>query len=448
MSKQQKKAFDIVRCLCEEGWEAYIVGGAARDLLNGETPDDYDVVTQAPYEIVRELFKNQKISYVDASFKICIVDGIEVSTYRRDTCFGLLETDCEIKKAKTIREDLARRDLTINALAFCPYNGQIIDEFGGLDDLQNCIIRFTGNPDDRISEDPCRILRACRFLAKMKGRFDSLTLKALKKHCHLVKENIAPERMRLEILKALKYQKPSLFFDALHEIGSLRYLSPAFEDCYGHDGGHYHNETIDEHIKLVGDSLSARRPLLRLAGYFHDHGKPSTAAIKNEKLSFIRHASVGEHIVETELKRLRFGLKEIAYVKALIKHHMLSFEHTDRPVVIRRILKGFKEDGIDWKDWIQLRIADRKENLEKRNYDCGQIKNMVLNIRDQLKPSSKSAALSIRDLAVNGRDIMKTLNIKPGPEVGRILNQLLEYVIDHPELNTREKLLQQVILDQ
>ena len=437
----EETATSIVRCLCEEGWDAYIAGGAARDILSGETPLDYDVVTEAPYEVVKDLFSNRKVSLVGASFKVCIVDGVEVATYRKDEYFGLSAKNSQISEAETIREDLARRDLTINSLAFCPYSGDIVDEYGGIDDLRNRIIRFTGDPEQRIHEDPCRILRACRFKAKIDGEFNPDTFQALKKYSPLVKEHVTPERIRLEILKAMKYKKPSIFFDALYEIGILDYIFPSLNACYGHEGGQFHGESIDEHIKIVGDSISTRNPLLRLAGFLHDSGKPATAKSEGGLLSFISHEEVGADIVEAELKRLKFSMKETTYIRGLILHHMRSFENLSTPKSVRKMLKTFHEEDVNWKDWIQLRIADRKGNTKKDGYDRSKIKDIVLAIRNELKPASFPTAFSIKDLAVDGNDIMKVLNIKPGPEVGRILKGLLEFVLDDPESNTRDKLL-------
>ncbi len=437
--KQKQKANAIVNRLCESGWQAYIVGGAARDILCGDIPDDYDVVTNASYDVVKKLFRDRKLTIVGVSYKVCIVDGIEVSTYRKNGCFDKNGTDSDY--AETIYEDLSYRDLTINAMAFCPYNGDIVDEFGGRSDLKNRIIKFTGNPKNRINEDPCRIIRACRFLAKLEGRFDPDTFDALKKYSWMIKDKVAPERIRLEIMKALQYSKPSHFFDALHQIGALENISPGFEACYDHDGGRYHGETIDEHIKIVGDSLSARKPLLRLAGYYHDHGKPAAAQYKDNILSFIDHAGIGARIIEKELMALKFSLREIAYVKALAKHHMLDISDRTTPKTVRKILKTLKEDNINWKDWLRLKMADIKGNLKMTNLDRKQIKDIVLKIYRELHPSKGSAVLCIHDLAINGDDVLEILEIKAGPEVGNILKKALAYVLDDPRRNSKDELI-------
>ncbi len=434
------KANEIVRCLCEKGWDAYIAGGAARDMLCGEKPMDYDVVTDAPYEIVKALFQNRKVSLVGESFKVCIVDGVEVATYRKDTYFGLSNKNCEIKEANSIEEDLARRDLTINAIAVCPYTGDVVDHHGGIDDLRNRVIRFTGNPKDRIYEDPCRILRACRFLAKIQGTFDPETRQALEKHRKLVLHYVAPERIRLEILKALKYPKASLFFDALHEIDLLQDIFPGLDACYGHAGGPYHDETLDQHFKAVGDYLTIRKPLLRLCGYLHDIGKPPAAAMVDQKLNFIGHERLGAEMVINELENLRFSRKEVIYVSHLIRHHMRSVDANISNKAVRRLLKKLKDDGVDWKDWLMLKVADSMGNAKKttRPADIGR---MVLKIWRQLKPMAENTALSINDLKVNGNDLKEAFDLDTGPEIGRLLAKLLDRVLDDPKLNSRSRLL-------
>lgn len=440
---EEQKAYDIITRLCRAGWEAYIAGGAARDILNGVDPSDYDVVTNASYEEVLALFRDRRVSVVGLSFKICIVDGIEVASYRKDGSFGHEDSSCVTEKAESIYEDLSRRDLTINAMAFCPYNGDVVDPFGGQADLKNRIIRFTGNPWDRISEDPCRIVRACRFKAKLTGTFDPVSLEAMKERASTVAQ-VAPERLRLELLKAMACEKPSLFFNALHETSVLGYISPGLEACYGHGGGDYHGETIDEHVAIVGDALSVKKPLLRLAGYYHDMGKPPSAEYHDSKLSFISHEKTGAHMVAEELKALKFSLKETDYVTSLVRHHMRRIEEEDKPKTVRRVLKKLKDDEVNWKDWLCLIIADAKGNLKKEDFSREQIRGIVMKIHHEIYPPSGRSALTVFDLAINGNDVMTTLGFREGPEIGRVLNRVLEFVLDDPERNTRERLLEYV----
>jgi putative nucleotidyltransferase with HDIG domain len=437
---EELKAYGIVARLCRAGHEAFIAGGAARDLLAGETPEDYDVVTSASHEEVLQVFRYRKVSVVGLSFKICIVDGVEVATYRNDGTFGIDTPNGEGRRAETIAEDLGRRDLTINAMAFCPYNGDVVDPFGGASDLKNKIIRFTGDPYRRIHEDPLRMVRACRFRARMMGVFAPETFDAIKDCGHLLSK-MAPERLRLEILKALSVEKPSMFFNDLHEAGMLRFISPGLESLYGHDGGRHHGETLDEHCAMVGDFLPRRMPLLRLAGYVHDIGKPGSAESTPRGLSFIDHEDRGAEIVRQELTRLSFSLKEIGYVSALVRHHMKSLGKTGKPKTVRRLLKKLADDGVSWKDWLLLKIADTRGNLKKEDYSREEIRSIVMKIHRELHPPSGRTVFSVSHLAINGYDVMTETGTVEGPEIGRILKLALDYVLDDPSRNTRDELL-------
>ena len=437
---QEQRAFEIVQKLCEKGCKSYLTGGVVRDLFLGCNPLDYDIVTEATMEQLDIIFKGHKISHVGKSFEVSIIDGIEVAGYRKDTYFGISDKNCNVEPAETLEQDLSRRDLTINSMAFCPYTNEVIDPFNGLQDINDKIIKFTGDPMDRINEDPNRIIRACRFLAKIEGNFNPDTLYALRSNAHLVKMHVAKERIQKEILKAMTYKKPSLFFEALHDIGILEFIFPSLSNCIGHTGGPYHNETVWQHSMIVGDSLSSNNPLLRLAGYLHDVGKPWS--YNSENSTFKGHEKVGAYFAEIELNKLKFSKKEINYILEIIKLHMRSTKHLG-PKGVRKSLKKFTESIIDWKDWLRLKIADKKGNLKKDNYTITEIKIIVNSFMNELEKNNNKA-FSILDLAVNGFDIMKAKNLKSGYEVGRIMNHLLELVLDNPNLNTKEQLLERI----
>ena len=225
----------IIQKLCDFGYDTYIVGGAVRDLLAGKNPADIDIATSANFNQIEKLFKGHKIATGGTYFKVAFVDGIEVGTFRKDVYNGLSDKDVKVIEAKTILEDLARRDLTINSMAFCQFTGDIIDPYKGRDDLKKRKIKFVGDAALRIYEDPNRIVRACRFLAVIDGIFDPETKKALKKLGHFVRDHVALERIRVEVLKAMKTRHASVFFNALHEIDVLQYIFPSLDCCYYFD---------------------------------------------------------------------------------------------------------------------------------------------------------------------------------------------------------------------
>lgn len=438
MDKQ--KAKHIIQRLNNAGWEAYLAGGAVRDMLLGKEPSDYDVVTNASHDAVRRLFQDRNVSVAGLSFRICIVDGIGVASYRKSGCFDPHSPAGGGEPAKTLIDDLSMRDFTINAMAFCPLTGTLIDPFGGARDLNDRVIRFTGNPEDRIAEDPLRMVRACRFLATFEGTFDEPSLESMIRNSGRV-ATVAPERLGLELYKAMACKKPSLFFHALHRTGALGHVSPGLESLYGHEGGGYHDETIDEHMAVVGDRLSRRKPLLRLAGYYHDVGKPVSAENRDGGLTFIGHEKKGAQMVADELSALRFSVKDTEYVRALVAHHMRTLKPDDAPKTVRRLLKKLADDHVSWKDWLCLKIADIKGNRRKPDMTPGDIGHLVMKIYRELHPPEGRAALSITALAVNGQDVMVLRGLSEGPAVGRVLNQVLDYVLDDPARNTRDELL-------
>lgn len=428
----------IVDKLRQNGFETYVVGGAVRDFLRGVESKDIDIATSATSDKIEELFKEQKIKTVGKSFKVVFVDGIEVATFRTDEYGGLSDKNVKISVAKTIGEDLGRRDLTINAMAMFQDTEDIIDRFGGREDLRNKIIRFVGDPEKRIYEDPNRIIRACRFLSLIEGRFAESTKEALKKYSHFIEKYVDVERITIEILKSMDYRKPSIFFLALHEIGVLKYIFPTLDRCFGHDHGPYHNEDIFTHSMLCGDNISKKYPMLRLAGYLHDVGKIITASqdIETREFHFSGHEKFGADIVRRELEHLRFSNDDTDYISSLSELHMRDFKS---PKSIRRTLKSLADHEIDYKDIVRLQLADRKANLARGAKDVSEVRKIISGIKTEL---IREPPNDFKHLKLNGSDIMKITGIPQGKLIGDILKFLLRNVVDNPELNNENSLKQ------
>ena len=434
-------AYNLVQKLCDNGCKSYITGGAVRDLQLNVDPHDYDIVTEATYEQLERIFNTHNFKKVGKSFEVAMVDGIEIAGYRIDTYPDPnVRSECVVDLASTLEEDLSRRDLTINSMAFCPFNGNLIDPYAGAEDLKNRVIRFTGDANRRIIEDPCRILRACRFLALLDGTFHESTLEALKTHSHLVK-GIAPDRIQKELIKVLSYAKPSIFFRALEEIGILSFVFPSLYNCIGLDGGNHHNENVFEHCLLVGDAISPKNPIVRLAGFLHDVGKVIAAEIQEDgDIKFIGHEKDGVDPIFKELTALKFSNDDIKTIIGLITLHMRQIENV-KAKTVRRLLIALSEFNLTWKEWLRLRLADRKGNLSKEPHGREELRTYVLQFHRVLHPAENvNVALKITDLVVNGNDVIELLNIKPSAQVGIVLKGLLEKVIDDPELNNRESL--------
>jgi tRNA nucleotidyltransferase (CCA-adding enzyme) len=430
----------IIRRICECGWNAYLVGGAVRDEFLGINARDYDIVTNALPEELEKIFPDRSVKTFGASFLVTSIDTIDVSTYRSDRNFAPGRNNCITEACLTLDEDLSRRDFTFNSLAVCPYTGEVIDPFEGKKDLQNGIVKFVGDPEKRIHEDYLRMLRAARFACLIEGRLDPEAFSAIHNNRGLIKE-ISPERIRMELLKVMKYKTPSIFFNLLFSMDILEIILPELYKTYGHTGGKYHVETVAKHSLITGDSISPKYPLLRLVGYLHDIGKPVTFDSEH----FVDHEKVGSHLIENIFKRYKFSKDEVIFAKNLVRLHMRSLDYLITPKSIRRLLKAFSENNISWKDWMKLKIADKKANLAAENYSRQHIKSFCLKIH-KAKNESKSGSFKITDLQINGNDVMDLLNIRPGKQIGDILKSLLEIVIDDPEKNEKE-ILSQLVKD-
>jgi len=404
----------------------YLVGGAVRDMLLGKEPTDYDFATKARPGQIAEVFEGHKVDYVGAHFGVVLVDGVEFATFREDI-------GDSVKYADTIYEDLSRRDLTINAMAMT-FNGIIADPQNGQSDIHNKRIRFVRDARQRIAEDPVRMLRALRF--------DGLPGFMLTCEAEIVINNeayrmrsVAPERIQLELLKVLDGPDPSKFFEMASLTGVLPYIFRHLEKSRNHVGGRHHDETVWEHLMLTGDAVHRKFPMVKLAGYLHDIGKP--ASFNTEDQSFTGHHRVGEIIARVELQRLKFSNAQVEAVAGLTRCHMHTVLKGSSPKSIRKLIKKLSEYGLTWRDFLRLRIADHKANTSKIPYSISEIKEYVRAFQVE-----GEVTLTTHGLALSGGEIIKFLNIDPGPEVSQLQKQLLEFVLENGEgVNNKPDLL-------
>jgi tRNA nucleotidyltransferase/poly(A) polymerase len=348
-------------------------------------------------------------------------------------------------------EDLCRRDLTINAMAM-DVRGKLIDPVMGEGDLQLGRIRFVGFAPDRIKEDPNRIFRAARFAATIDGYFSNHAIDSLTTYAHLA-ASVAPERIREEILKVMKVEKPSIFFTALNQMGLLKHLFPELYKTIEIDGGPYHKESVFVHSMIVGDSIETDNPMLRLIAFLHDIGKIEPNYI-DEVIHFYHHHEIGADMIKRNLEALRFTNAEVKFAYGLVLSHMRGAIKA-RPKAIRKILKFLDQLGVDWKDWVALKVADRKGNLARDDFDAGAIRKLQRKFEHEIDPKTSPAsnphakkhgpAYRIKDLAMSGTRIQELLNIGPSQIIGVILEYLLARVINDPELNTPEQLEKMII---
>ena len=445
----------IIDTLKKNGFQAYIAGGAVRDILLQKKPEDFDILTNASIKELASLFKDQKVKTMGKTFPICTINGIEISSGRAK--FHLSDFP---------ESDLAQRDFTINSMAWDPISKKIIDPFNGKKDLEDAMIRFTKDPEKRIAEDPARMVRACRFAALIDGSFSLSSLELILANKDKLDTLVAKERIHSEIIKAMGLKRPSLFFKALKKTGLLSKIFPGLDRCHGLDGGPHHGETVFEHSMMVGDALpknlsvlrlagflhdvgkfdAAKKkdgslmvgdalpknlPVLRLAGFLHDVGKFDAAKKKDGSLIFAGHENETKAVIH-DLERLRFPNKDIAYITSLINTHMRPLTDQTTPKAARRLLLMLDKSGLDYGDFMRMRIADKKGNLAKRPYTISEIRIRLKKLFTQMQGQK---AFQMNHLKINGNDIIQILGMAPGPDVGKIKQQLFEMVLDDPELN-------------
>jgi len=265
-----------------------------------------------------------------------------------------------------------------------------------------------------------------------------LAIDAIKYNIKKLYPKIAPERIRIEILKAMNHKTPSIFFKNLHLTGLLKLTIPSLDRCFDLDGGPHHGETVFEHCMLVGDALCYKRPLLRIAGYLHDVGKYDTACIKNGRLTFLNHEKYLKNI-ENDLQKLRFSTKEIEHIKSITRVHMRPLTHETTPKAVRKLICFLEKHKVTYKEFMRLRIADKAANLAKRPYTISEICIRLSKIKQELG-NDKNSVFNIKDLDISGHDIMKILNINQGTDVGKVIKYLFNKVLDEPYLNSYSQL--------
>lgn len=427
--QQNHPALPLLSKLHASGFEAIVVGGAVRNALLSLPFQDIDILTNAKIEQVQQLFADSSAKIVGKGFMLCLVNGVEIAS-------------CRATSKPWYAGDFALRDLTVNAMGFDVKTQSLLDPFGGKRDLENQLIRFTGNPAERLNEDPIRTIRACRFAALISGTLEEKSRLAIIDKIIEQKKNgvqFSGERVRLELIKAMQLPKPSVFFRLLLEIGILQQILPSLARCENLDGGMFHGETVFEHCLLTGDALPKKRPLLRFTGFMHDAGKFDAKQEINGKITFYNHESKTENI-EKDLQNLRFSNQEQKFILSLIHSHMYILEKDSSQKSIRKLLANLLKKDIDYRDFLLLRIADKNSNLAQNPYTFSDVRFRLKKLQDEIKKNKQTKSLDINTLALNGHDITKYLHIPPGRKIGKIKKMLFEFVLENPEMNNKNDL--------
>lgn len=427
----------IIETLEQAGFEAYAVGGCVRDSLLGRNPSDWDITTSARPEQVKALFSHTIDTGIRHGTVTVMLEhvGYEVTTYRIDGEYEDSRHPKEVIFTPLLTEDLKRRDFTINAMAWNPRAG-IIDEFGGMEDLDEGIIRCVGSPEERFSEDALRMMRAVRFSAQLGYEIESATKAAIRKLAPNL-THVSAERIQVELVKLVESMHPD-YLRVAYETGITRVVLPEFDLCMETEQHNpHHCYTVGEHMLHSMLAVSSNR-YLRLAMLLHDIAKPEKKKTDEQGIDhFHGHQEASEEMAKVILRRLKFDNETIRIVSRLIGFHDYRFPAERRSV--RRAVWKVGEDLFPM--LLQVKEADTMaQSLYEREKKLEWIAKVEKLYREILKDRE---CLSLKDLAVTGRDLIRA-GCAPGPELGRILNEMLQDVLEHPEHNNKEYLLQSI----
>lgn len=429
-----QKVHDIIKTLQAAGYEAYAVGGCIRDSVLGKEPDDWDITTSAKPEEVKKLFhRTIDTGILHGTVTVMIEkEGFEVTTYRIDGMYEDSRHPKDVTFTANLKEDLRRRDFTINAMAYNERDG-LIDIFKGLEDIERKLIRCVGKPKERFKEDALRMMRAVRFSAQLGYTIEEKTKEAIKELAPTLL-NISAERIQTELVKLLISDHPD-YIRTAYETGITKQVLPEFDICMvTEQNNKHHCYSVGEHILHTLSYVEADK-VLRLGMLFHDIGKPQTLTIDEEGITHNHgHAAVGEKMAGQILHRLKFDNDTIDKVKKIVKHHDRDIEPSAKNV--RRAIGCIGEDVFPL--LFSVKYADIMAQSEYKREEKLQRLQAVKEIYEQVLENKE--CFSLKDMAVSGNDLIAA-GVAPGKEIGIILRKLLEIVIDDPECNRKEYLL-------
>lgn len=434
----------VIDQLKKKDFEAYIVGGCVRDFLRKVEPEDWDVTTDAKPEEIRKIFpksfyENKFLTVtVQTKSKNPKLKEIEVTTYRSEAKYSDKRHPDQVRFAKTIEEDLARRDFTVNAIAIDietrkGLSLKVVDPFNGQENLKNKIIRAVGRPSERFSEDALRMMRAVRFsMALGQGwKIERETQEAIKENSFWLSA-ISKERIRDELMKIIMSERAAEGIELLRELKLLKHIIPELEEGYGIAQNKHHIFECYEHYLKSLDFAAKKNfnKYVRMASLLHDVGKPRVKAGEGKDATFYNHEVVGAKMTFQILNRLNFSKKDIEKIGKLVRYHLFYYNPGEvGESSIRKLLRKVGPENME--ELLQVRMADRiGSGVPKAEpYKLRHLKYLAEKVSQD--------PISVKMLKVNGNDVMKILKIQPGPKVGLILDILLGLVLEKPENNKK-----------
>jgi len=425
----------IIDELSKAGFEAYAVGGCVRDSILGREPNDWDITTSAKPEDIKKIFRRTVDTGIQHGTVTVLIkgNGYEVTTYRIDGEYTDHRRPDEVTFTSDLSEDLLRRDFTINAMAYSNENG-LVDLYGGVDDLEKGIIRCVGNPDDRFDEDALRIMRAVRFAAQLGFEIDKDTRDAAAKHAEELNQ-VSAERIETELTKLLLSDHPEKLID-MYELGITAQVLPEFDRMIETEQNTpYHQYDVGRHTIEVIRNVKPTK-VMRYAALLHDVAKPDCKTTDaNGRDHFKMHAMYGEKKAGEILRRLRMDNDTIRDVKKLVYWHDYGIKGVNSVKPVRRMLSQMGAEYFDM--FLDIRQADMKGQSDYKLEERKAVLADIIRYHDQV--IEEGNALSVKDLALNGKDLME-LGVKPGPRMGEILSYLLDKVLEEPVLNDKKQL--------
>lgn len=446
----------VLQTLEDAGFEAYVVGGAIRDILLDKPTYDWDFTTDATPQEIQKLFPE---SYYTNQFGTVGITGeelveqfnienynwqeeginpedvFEITTFRSESEYSDFRRPDKVKWGKTLEEDLKRRDFTINAMALkSNEKTEIVDPFNGKEDLKKRLIRAVGDPDKRFSEDALRMMRAIRIAAELGFSIEEETLKAIQNNAELINK-ISMERIRDEFFKILKSKYPGDGIRLLHSANLLRHFLPELLAMKDVEQGGHHTKDVWNHTLDGLDGCPSNDPIVLFATLLHDVGKPPTFRKVNGEITFYNHEVVGGRITKKIAERFKLSNEQKELLYKLVRFHMFSYDPEMTDAAIRRFIKRVGKENIN--KMMMLRIGDRRG---------GGSKATSWRLRELQERVGKLmyTPLEIKDLKVDGNDVAEILDIKPGPIIGKILEKLFEEVMQDASKNNREYLVKRV----
>lgn len=438
------KVINIINIVKKANFEIYIVGGAVRDLLLRRQTYDWDFTTNATPEEILSIFPD---GFYDNTFGTVGIPSkaedetpFEITTFRTEHGYSDNRHPDKVKWGKSLDEDLKRRDFTINAMALQKTKGKkdnfrIVDPFEGQVDIKNRLIRAVGDPNERFTEDALRMMRALRIASELNFKVEEKTKDAIKTNARQIYK-IAKERVKDELLKLIASPHAYNALIQFREVGLMQEVLPELEKTFGVEQkspGRHHIHDVGTHCLLSLKYCPSTDPIVRFATLIHDIGKPQTHnVLKTGTITFYNHEVVGARIAKRIAKKLRLSKKDSDKLWKLVRFHQFTVDEKQTDKAIRRFIVRVGQKNI--KDMLALRVGDRLGGgARETSWRLEEFKKRLVEVQKQ--------PFAIRDLKISGHDVMKAINIKPGREVGKILKNLFDLVVNSKIKNTKGELL-------